>query len=357
MGLSLGSIGQLAGAAIGFGVGGPEGAKLGAQLGGAAGSLLGGSPNVSGAYNTAAGQSAQAAQMAQFRPVGITTRFGSSQFGIDSQGNLTSAGYALSPELRAIQDYAMTQTAAGMGDTSRLLSLGRGYLAQSPEEARQQYLAQQYGLLAPTRESQLNQIRSNLLRTGRGGLAVGAGGQLAASNPELQAYYNALAQQDLQLAAGAEQEARNRIGFGQGLLSSAYAPISAGLGLSSNIEALGQTPFALSSELAGRSSTAGYRAGTLFDQAARYGLAGQVAQQDINAARERAVTNQLTSLAQNPQISSWFNNIIGGGSTPTPATFGYNPYQPDFGGFDISNLPSGATAGAGTGLWSDLSFD
>ena len=357
MGLSLGSIGQLAGAGIGFAVGGPSGAALGASLGGAAGGLLGGSSSsVGGYYGNAAGQQQAAGQMAQFRPVGITTRLGSSQFGFDKKGNLTSAGYTLSPELKALQDYALTQTQEGMGDTSRLLSLGRGYLAQSPEQARQDYLNQQYSLLAPSTESQLSGIRSNLQRTGRGGLAVGQGGPLAAANPELQAYYNALAQRDLQLTANAEQEARSRIGFGQGLLSSAYAPISAGLNLTSNIEALGQTPFALSSELAGRSSTAGYRAGTLFADAAKTGLAGQVAAADIEAARNRSITNDLMGVARSPeaqriggQVGSWFNNLIGGSSGPTPANFGYNQYNPDFGGFDLGgNTP---------GLWATESYD
>ena len=357
MGLSLGSIGQLAGAGIGFAVGGPAGASLGATLGGAAGGLLSGSSgsSVGGYYGNAAGQQYGAAQGAQFRPVGITTRFGSSQFGLDKQGNLTSAGYTLSPELKAIQDYAMTQTAAGMGDTSRLLSLGRGYLGQSPEQVRQDYLNQQYALLAPSTEAQLGGIRSNLQRTGRGGLAIGQGGVLGPANPELQAYYNALAQRDLQLAAGAEQEARSRIGFGQGLLSSAYAPISSGLQLASNVESLGQTPFALSSELAGRSSTAGYRAGTLFAEAAKTGLAGQVAAADIDAARNRAITNDLMGIVNSPQgqkaagqVGSWFNNLIGG-SGPTPADFGYNQFAPDFGGFDLGgNTP---------GLWATESYD
>jgi hypothetical protein len=328
----------------------------------AAGSALGGlssrgSPGaVGGYYTNAAGQQVAAGQGAQFRPVGITTRLGSSQFGFDPSGNITSAGYTLSPELKALQDYSLAQTGAATGDTSRLLSLGRGYLAQSPEQVRQDYLNQQYSLLAPSTESQLSGIRSNLQRTGRGGLAVGQGGPLAAANPELQAYYNALAQRDLQLTANAEQEARSRIGFGQGLLSSAYAPISAGLNLTSNIEALGQTPFALSSELAGRSSTAGYRAGTLFADAAKTGLAGQVAAADIEAARNRSITNDLMSVARSPQaqqiggqVGSWFNNLIGGSSGPTPADFGYNQYNPDFGGFDLGgNTP---------GLWATESYD
>ena len=50
-------------------------------------------------------QSAQIAADAQkFRPVGITTNFGSSNFQFDPQGYISSAGYTLSPELKAQQE-------------------------------------------------------------------------------------------------------------------------------------------------------------------------------------------------------------------------------------------------------------
>ena len=44
-----------------------------------------------------------AADAAKFRPVGITTRYGSSNFQTDANGNLIGAGYMASPELQAIQ--------------------------------------------------------------------------------------------------------------------------------------------------------------------------------------------------------------------------------------------------------------
>ena len=106
------AVGTLAGAALGSVVPG-VGTALGASLGGAAGSLLGGKPSVSGAYGGASAQQLGAAQqasgMAQFRPVGITTRFGQSQFGFDDEGQLTSAGYTVDPTLRAIQDRLLAQ--------------------------------------------------------------------------------------------------------------------------------------------------------------------------------------------------------------------------------------------------------
>ena len=47
------------------------------------------------------------AQISAFRPVGMTSRFGTSRFDITDVGGVprvTGAGYTLSPELAAIQD-------------------------------------------------------------------------------------------------------------------------------------------------------------------------------------------------------------------------------------------------------------
>ena len=81
-------------------------------MGGA--SLLGGSMQ-SKAAGDAARQSAQAqlesariaAEAAKFRPVGITSRYGTSNFQFGPDGYLTGAGYTVSPELKAYQDRLM----------------------------------------------------------------------------------------------------------------------------------------------------------------------------------------------------------------------------------------------------------
>ena len=44
-----------------------------------------------------------AAEQAKFRPVGLTTRYGTSQFRMTPEGYLESAGYTLSPEYQAYQ--------------------------------------------------------------------------------------------------------------------------------------------------------------------------------------------------------------------------------------------------------------
>jgi hypothetical protein len=196
----------------------------------------------------------QAVAGSQFRPVGTTTRFGTSQFQVDpTTGQLTSAGYTAAPEIASAQN--------------RLLSLGAGYLAQSPEEVAQKYMASQYDLLDPSRQRQLANIRNQQFQTGRGGLSVGSTGLrpsgaqgLMGSNPELEAYYNALAQQDAQLAAQAQQAGQQQVTFGTGLFGEA-----------GKLETMAQQPFTLSQGLAGQSSAAGARAGEIGLRGAVYG--------------------------------------------------------------------------------------
>jgi len=335
----------------------------GAMLGGA---LLSGSANKSAASTSANAQvaaanaSAQAqleaariaAEQAKFRPVGMTTRFGTSYFNKDAEGNISTAGYNLSPELKAIQDYAMSQAAAGQEDTTGLLGLGRGYLAQSPEAAAQDYMAKQRALYAPSREQQLAAIRNRLAQSGRAGLSVGGteAGNIQASNPELQAYYNALAQQESQLAANADLAAQQRITFGQGLLSSAYSPIATPLGLAGTTETMGQGAFDLGVNLGGRQTQANQAAAQLYATGATN--AAQALQTgSVNAARTTQLANQyspygaaLTGFGQqigtsgtSGKLGSWFNSLLGGSSTPNWV----NPYQ-----YNTAYTDQGLTGGA-----------
>ena len=289
-----------------------------------AGSLVQGQATKSAA-NTAANAQLEAARIAaessRFRPVGVTGSFaGQPRYTYDAQGNVTNVDLGISPELQAYrqqlsgltsqqlqqglmapQQYAPLQSAAG-----GLFDLSSRYLGQSPEEVAQKYIATQQDLLAPTRERQLADLRNRNFQTGREGLSVGGTGLrpggglgLSAANPEMEAYYNALAQQDLQLASNAEQEARNRILFGQnlatggaGLLGGYYAgqtnalaPFQSSLGLQGSIENLGMTPLQVGAELGGRTATAGATAG-------RYLLSG-----GLTAAETMQKANSFSPLA------------------------------------------------------------
>ena len=237
-----------------------------------------------------------AADAARFRPVGVTTRYGSSNFQTDAQGNVIGAGYTVSPELQAYQNQlqgltgqqlqqglmAPQQYAPLQGAATGLFNLGQQYLAQSPQEAAQKYMEQQQNLLAPSRERQYAQLQNQLFQTGRGGLSVGGTGLrpsgaqgLGASNPEMEAYYNALAQQDAQLAAQAQAAGQQQTAFGAGLFGTgsqllgqyqagqvgALSPFQTSLGLGGTIEQMGQQGLQIGSELGGRTANAGANVG------------------------------------------------------------------------------------------------
>jgi hypothetical protein len=270
---------------------------------GAGASLLGSSMQ-SKAVGDAARQSAQAqlesariaAEAAKFRPVGVTTRYGTSNFQFGPSGYLTGAGYTVAPELQAYQDrlQALTGGALSQAEMAQqqyaplqqgatgLFGLGQQYLQQTPEQVASQYMRQQQDLLAPSRERQYAQLQNQLFQTGRGGLSVGAtglrpsgAGGLGATTPEMEAYYNALAQQDLALASQAQQAGQQNVAFGAGLLGSgaglmgqyqagqvgALSPFTSYLGAGSTIESLGQQPLDIGAQLGGRAATAGAKVG------------------------------------------------------------------------------------------------
>jgi len=229
---------------------------------------------------------------AQFRPIGMTTRFGTSQFGFDPvTGRLSSAGYNLTPDVKAQQDRFMASSNQGLTQAEqaqgqfaplqtgaqRLFGLGNQYLAQSPQDVAQNYLNQQMSLLQPGREQELANLQNRLQQQGRGGLSVSQGGTMGATTPELQALYNARAQQEAQLAANAQQAGQRDVLFGAGLLGqgsqamgqyyggqqAAYAPYTAAMGQAQNLETLGQQPYNMGVNLGQIGAQAGFNVGQL----------------------------------------------------------------------------------------------
>ena len=214
-----------------------------------------------------------------FSPVGTTNRFGTSTSQIDpATGKLISAGYELSPELKAFQDRFMglagggltqIENAPGMyapltGAAKSMYDLGAQYLAQSPDEVAAKYMRQQQDLIDPSRQRSFAQLQQNMFNTGTGGLSVGATGMrpgggmgLSSANPQMEAYYNAQAQQDRQLALDAERMGMERYKFGQGLfrtgtetlgdyyggLTDAYKPFTAAMGGVTGLEKTGRLSF------------------------------------------------------------------------------------------------------------------
>jgi len=275
-----------------------------------------------------------AADAARFRPVGVTTRFGSSNFTTDAAGNVIGAGYTPSAEITGYQDRLRTVAGQGMTDiegaraayqpltgaAQSLFGLGQGYLAKTPEQAAQDYISKQTALLTPSRENQLAELRNRQFQTGRGGAATAQGGNLMNTNPELAAYYNSLAQQDLVLAAQADEEARRRISYGAGLFdtganlqgrfytgqTAAYSPFATAMDTSSGLESLAQVPLTLGTSIGAKTTASAAEAGRLTGQ----GI--------INAANTMAPANAysgagnlLAGAANSPNVTGLLNNAFG----------------------------------------------
>ena len=280
-----------------------------------------------------------AANISAFRPVGMTTRFGTSQFTreIDPKTGvpyISGAGYTAAPELSALQnqlfgrfgstlaqaEQMQGQYAPLTGASERLFNLGQQYLATSPEQAAQDYVTSQQALLAPSRQAQLSNVRGGLFARGRGGLGVQTGTGGAPASPELQAYYNALGQQDLQLAAQGQQAGQQRAQFGAGLFGSgagllgtqvqgqagAYAPLLAQLGLSGQVEQMSQMPYQMGLAL-GTAQMPGQQVGSQ----QYYG--GQV-----QGAQTQLSSNMMAQQMNNQFLSSLIQAAAGSGGAPTP---------------------------------------
>lgn len=328
------------------------------------GGLLGGSSARRAAQIQADAQlkAAQlAAEEARFRPVGVTTRFGSSQFTTGPEGRVTGAGYQLTPEMRAMQDRflglagqgltqaegAQAQFAPLQGAAQGLFGLGQQYLAQSPQEAAQQYMAKQQELLAPSRERQYGALQNQLFNTGRGGLSVGATGArpsgaagLGASNPETEAYYNAMAQQDAALAAQAMQAGQQQVAFGAGLFGTggnllnqgyqgqvaALSPYQAYLQGATGLESLGQQTIDIGAGIGSKS------ANPAGGQALLQG--GMAAAGSMGAANAyNPFASALIGASQNPALMRGVSNAFGFGNTNALDT---SRYGSGLGGFEAA---------------------
>lgn len=335
------------------------------------GGLLGADSARDAAATSAAAQTEAArlaAEEARFRPIGVTTRFGGSQFGFDPSGRLSSAGYTVSPELKAYQDRLMGLTGERLGQAelaqqqyapltgaaTGLFGLGQRYLQQTPEQVAQQYIASQQELLAPSRERQMAQLQNQLFQQGRGGLSVGATGArpsgaagLGATTPEMEAYYNALAQQDAQLAAQAQQAGQQQLAFGAGLFGQganllnqyqtgqvgALSPFQSSLAASQAIEELGQQPLTLGAALGGQQAAYGARAG---QSLLAGGLGAARTMQPANALNPFART--LSNLGESREFTTGLGRLFGGGGYQLGSNpWGFSGNEP-MGGFNSSGV-------------------
>jgi hypothetical protein len=303
------------------------------------------------AANTSANAQLEAARIAaeeqRFRPVGMSTRFGTSQFGFDG-GRLTSAGYTASPEIQALQNRlsALYGTSLGQAEEAQalgaplgmagqgLFGLGSQYLATSPEAARQQYMREQQDLLRAPRMEEEQRLAASVFGRGRAGLNVGAAGQ-----PELAALAGARRQQDLALAANAENAAQQRLGFGAGLFGTgagllgtqyglqtqALAPFQQQFGVSQLLEQAAQQPLDIGAQLGGRTATAGANVGqTLLSGglgAAQTRLQGSLVGPSLMAQNISGFGQQYL---QNQQQQALFDRLTQNRNT---SYYGFDPFS------------------------------
>lgn len=305
-----------------------------------------------------------AAQASAFRPVGMTTRFGTSAFDITTDPKtglptLAGASYTASPEIAALQDRLAALYGDSLGQAEqaralgaplgeagqRLFGLGAQYLATSPAEARQQYMSEQMALLDPVRAREEQRLASSVFGRGRAALNIGDIGQ-----PELQALASARRTQDLQLAAEAEQAAQRRIGFGSSLFgegaqkfgtqyalqSQALDPFRSQFAVQQLLEQTALQPLELGANLGGRAvNTQGAQAllsGNL--AAAQTRLQGSLVGPTLFAQNLSGFGQQYL---QGQQQQALFNQLM---QSRNPSTFGpaqytyganYMPYSTSFG--------------------------
>jgi hypothetical protein len=290
--------------------------------------------------NQAAAATAEAARRgaaaAAFRPVGITSRFGTSDFDITKVGGIprvTGASYEVAPELVSIQDRLMALTGGVLTDAEAargmaqpltegatgLFDLAKGYLAQTPEQAREQYMREQYALLDPVRQREEQRLGAGVFGRGRAGLNIGDIGQ-----PELFALSSARRQQDLELAARADRAAMERASYGAGLfgtgadlLGAAYGlpttalgPLSSYLGTVGTIEEMGQQPFNLGLAVGGAAQPGASAAANLLTQ-------GLTSAANTRRAGGDAASSQLTGF-MNQMLNAAIGGFGSGGQAPAP---------------------------------------
>jgi len=232
-----------------------------------------------------------AAEEARFRPVGITTRFGSATPQFD-QGRLSGYTYQASPEVSALQQQLSRIYGGSLEQAERaagyqpqfeqaaqgLFGLGQQYMPQSKE----QLVAEQMALLRPYDIEEEQRLAAGVFGRGRGGLSVGAGGQ-----PELQALAEARARRNAQIAASAPEmlasragqaanmytQAAGLLGSGYGTQTAALAPFQSQFQTQQGLEQAAQGPMNIGTSLGAQQSTAG-------------AVAGQIQQSGANAAAQ-----------------------------------------------------------------------
>lgn len=290
-----------------------------------------------------------AGKVPEFRPVTVTSTFGTPQYTYDSSGRLTGVSSQAAPWMQALQAQGQGMSGQYLNLQQQALNNQLGYnignqafgaaqglynqaqaampTSYDTTKATQDYYNQMQGLVAADRERQLASTRQSLFNRGRQGLSIGAtqaGGELA-TNPEMAAYYNAVAKQDAALALDAKTRAladlQTQQGLGLGLftaagqqsaiggnalnqyygnIAAAQTPFTTQMGQLSSLESMTNQPVALGMQYGGLTTT---QANQIADAYIRAAGAG-------GAAASQAIGYDLQANSQNP----WASLMGGAGS-------------------------------------------
>jgi hypothetical protein len=256
-------------------------------------------------YNTEAGTLGTAAKAAapgyQFSPIGMTTAFGNATPKFDANGKLIGYDYAATPGVAAQRDQLMKLSQQALPSTT------------DPTAIMNNYIQQQQGLLAPGQAQDLATLQAQLAATGRSGLGTGATAgtafspALAATNPQLAAYYNSLAQQNQQITANAPTYAQN-------LLNAQIGTSGTLFGQAQGLETAAQQPLNMGSAL-GEKITAGTSAASNASYKAAQDAAALIAQGAGNALyakteANKALINQLSGSSTSGGTSGLFGDLL-----------------------------------------------
>ena len=322
------------------------------------------------AANTQADAIRQAAANAQFRPVGVTTNFGGSNFGYNDQGQLTSAGYNLSPQLQNLQG-GLLSSAAGynynpnvswingvrenslagmrmaMQQAPNAFNAGNLMYAQAPNLFNKGEAAYGQGnMLFGQAANLFPQANAQFLNAQQ---VAGAGqGYLAQSPAEAQAAY--MAKSQAALAPGDEQalaSLRNKV-YQTGRAGLATGGTTAGGLMAANPEmaayynSLAQRNLTLNTQAAEQARADTTLGSNLFGQAANianagagiYGQGANVTQAGGNlynvGANQYGTAGQLTSVG-NQALQT------GGSLLSTSSQLGSNAINQELGKYQIQN--------------------
>jgi hypothetical protein len=161
---------------------------------------------------------------------------------------------------------------------------------------------------------------------------------LSAANPELEAYYNALAQQDAQLAASAQEAGQRQLAFGTGLFGTgaqlydlygrgqvgALAPYQAYLGGATTLEDLAQQPLNVGINIGAKGMSPAAA------QAQLTGLTG-AARSQASADAYNPFATALQGFAQSPDVRRGLESYFKPPTTANAGGYGYGGFGTGYG--------------------------